>query len=168
MEIELHFHRPGKASRIFREGFIEDDGMRLRTLSIVPPEFAQSWSRSYQREGFIAEGSLIHSVRKYHFYQEYFGIMELFDPNQAVLGWYVDIATPLEHRGGIYHRTDLFLDLWLGADGQVRELDLEEFAGAVRAGVISKELEEAARRTLIRVEREIEQHVFPASYVYAR
>ncbi len=55
-------------------------------------------------------------------------------------GYYANILTPVvEPETGVWHTTDLFLDVWLGADGQVELLDADEFEEAVRQGWISED-----------------------------
>ncbi len=63
--------------------------------------------------------------------------MQLLGPQDALLGYYVDVDTPVERSGGEYYLTDLFLDLWIGPDGQTIERDREEFEQAYRMELIS-------------------------------
>ena len=61
-------------------------------------------------------------------------------------GYYANILTPVELRDELeWETTDLFLDVWLGSDGNVSVLDEDEFEDGLRTGVISPELAAAAR-----------------------
>lgn len=161
MQVSIHFDRPGKHPREFREGFLEDDGLRLRTRSLAPPNFSNIW----WRQGLLPRGSLIFSVSKYHFYREPFGIMEFRDGSDALLGFYCDIATPLERRADGYHLTDLFLDLWVFPNRTCQVLDEEEFEEAVQAGLIGPEQARLARECLPRLLRETASGRFPYEYM---
>jgi predicted RNA-binding protein associated with RNAse of E/G family len=55
-------------------------------------------------------------------------------------GFYANILTPPEIDGSDWHTTDLFLDLWLPADGGVMLLDEHELAEALSRGHIDGEL----------------------------
>ena len=67
-------------------------------------------------------------------------------------GYYANILTPPEIDGIIWHTTDLFLDVWLPADGEVMLLDEEELVEALGRGHIEAELagraEQEAQRVL--------------------
>lgn len=65
-------------------------------------------------------------------------------------GYYTNILTPPEIDGDVWHTTDLFLDLWLPAEGGVVLLDEDELADALGQGHLDAKL---ARRA----EQEAEQ-----------
>src|SRR6266849_4418069 len=92
----IHFARIGKPEAIYSEGLIEDDGLRLRTDSVIPPEHSAIWSERWQQLGLIEPGQAISRVSKYHFYQENFDILELRDADGVLLGYYCDIVTPIQ------------------------------------------------------------------------
>ncbi len=164
-QVKIHFLRPGQPEVVYTEGLVGDDGRRLRTCSVVPAEFRLGWSERWRRQGLLEQGRTIHTVRKYHFYQETFDILEFRDEDGGLLGYYSDIVTPLRRVGREYYLTDLFLDLWLAPDGAVRELDWDEFEAAANAGLISPEQQQTARRTLDRLKQEIAAGHFPGVYI---
>lgn len=55
-------------------------------------------------------------------------------------GYYANVLTPVAMRGDRWETTDLCLDVWLGAEGEVEVLDRGEFEEAVRNGWIDEEL----------------------------
>ena len=68
-------------------------------------------------------------------------------------GYYANVLTPVEFRGpNEWETTDLFLDVWVGADdGSVVVLDEDELEAALRDGNIDGELADAARAETARV-----------------
>jgi predicted RNA-binding protein associated with RNAse of E/G family len=60
-------------------------------------------------------------------------------------GLYANILTPVQMQGERWETTDLFLDVWKGADGLVRVLDEAEFEDAVERGWIDAPTATAAR-----------------------
>lgn len=162
----IRYYRYDCPPAIYDEGFIEDDGQRLRTLTILPTEIAARLAVSWINDGLLPSGTVLYSLGKYHFYGEYFSILELYDPEGEVLGYYSDIATPLEKKeDSEYELHDLILDLWIFPNGRVKELDWDQFKQAERRGVIPHHLAVIARRTLSRLVREAQAGIFPKAYI---
>lgn len=61
-------------------------------------------------------------------------------------GYYANILTPPEIDGSVWHTTDLFLDVWLPADGGVVLLDEDELGDALSRGHIDAELARRAEK----------------------
>jgi predicted RNA-binding protein associated with RNAse of E/G family len=160
--VTVHLARLGKPTRSYQEGFVSDDGVCLKTFSIVPESVGIHLSEKFARQGWLAPGQLIYSVAKYHFYDEYFNIVEYQDRSGKALGYYCDIVTPLQRRDDDYYLTDLILDLWVSPDLRAVELDRDEFETAVAGGMISPDLEGQARATIRRLQSEIVAGTFPA------
>lgn len=69
-------------------------------------------------------------------------------PDGTFTGYYANILTPVRFLSPTeWETTDLFLDVWLGADGELGILDEDELEQAVRAGWLG-----AATATLARAE----------------
>ena len=164
-QVTIHLARLGKPVRSFTEGFVDDDGIRLRTFSIVPPSVGGRLSEKFRGQGWLLPGQRIESVAKYHFYREFFGIVAYQDRDHNVLGYYCDILTPLHRDGDEYFLTDLILDLWISPDLQVTELDRDEFDAAIAGGVFPLIYEEAALAALARLKAEAAEGIFPSRYV---
>ncbi|HET7276081.1 MAG TPA: DUF402 domain-containing protein, partial [Longimicrobiaceae bacterium] len=62
-------------------------------------------------------------------------------------GYYANILTPVQMNDDVWHTTDLCLDVWAGADGNVELLDQEEFAEAVERGWMDERCAAIARTT---------------------
>jgi predicted RNA-binding protein associated with RNAse of E/G family len=60
-------------------------------------------------------------------------------------GYYANILTPPRIEGRVWQTTDLFLDVWLPADGSVRLLDEDELDDALELRHIEPEIAERAR-----------------------
>lgn len=159
-QVTIHLARVGKPERSYREGLVEDNGIRVNTFSVVPESIAIHLSEKFQKYGWIPRDQVIHSVSKYLFYREFFSIVQYQDQAGHVLGHYCDIVTPLQRNGDDYFLTDLILDLWISPDGQVIELDRDEFETAISEGLLPAELERFALDTLSRLTSEIEKGSF--------
>ena len=59
-------------------------------------------------------------------------------------GYYANVLTPVVMDGRRWETTDLFLDLWLGADGALEILDRDEMDEALASGALDAELAERA------------------------
>ena len=164
-QVTIELARIGKPPRTYHEGFISDNGIELRTLSILSPEKSANYSRIWHDVGAFSRDRLILTVKKILFYQEYFSILQLLDTENRLLGCYVDIATPLTKTNGIYQLTDLILDLWIAPDGGYTELDVDEFEQACAAGKLSPDWETQARQTFARLKTEITQGDFPGRFL---
>lgn len=62
-------------------------------------------------------------------------------------GFYANVLSPVEIDGLSWRTTDLFLDVWVGADGRVEILDEADFESAVDRGWIETSTATAARET---------------------
>ncbi len=165
MQVRIHYTRLGGETDIYTEGLVEDNGTRLKTLTVLPPDVSAQLSQRYRRNGLIAQEQSIRSLSKNHFYDEYFSVMELRDRAGDLLGYYCDITTPLQKTGGEYFISDLFLDLWIAPDGSMREFDWDELEDAFRKGLISSELKEKAVSVFERLKAETAEGIFPAKHV---
>ena len=165
-QVTIHLSRIGKPARSYQEGLVDDDGIRLKTFSVVPESVGWHLSEKFCKQGWLLPGQLIHSVSKYHFYKEFFNIVVYQDRAEKVLGYYCDVVTPLQRKGDEYFLTDLILDLWIFPDDRVIELDRDEFEKAVSSGLFPSSFEGDTRATLSRLRSEIEQGIFPKRYLF--
>ncbi|HEX6924863.1 MAG TPA: DUF402 domain-containing protein [Longimicrobiaceae bacterium] len=65
--------------------------------------------------------------------------------NGEFTGYYANILTPVAMEDDRWETTDLFLDVWIPADGEAILLDEEELDQAVELGWVDAELAEKAR-----------------------
>jgi protein associated with RNAse G/E len=164
-QADIHLARINKPTRHFKDDLVDDDGKRLKTHTLIPKSISASWSEEWQRDGRIPFGKVIGSVSKYLFYDQYFSIMEVHATTEDLLGYYVDLTTPVRKVDGEYYLTDLILDLWIFPDLTYRVLDEDEWQQAIQAGLVSKEIQNTVRKTLKGLEREILMGRFPQHYI---
>jgi hypothetical protein len=161
----IHIERIGKPPRFFNETRSIDDGTRLDTETLLDPEVSMALSQGFRADGKLSEGQVIGVIRKHHFYHEWFGIMEMCDPQGHLLGSYCDVLTPLRRVGNTYYLTDLLLDLWIWPDGRCLELDWDEFHAAEKSGLLAPVLARQAETTLKRMVKETRAGRFPREYL---
>lgn len=66
-----------------------------------------------------------------YFTGRWYNIFEIFDRDDGALkGYYCNVTRPAVFMDGRIEYTDLFLDLWVSADGTQTVLDEDEFAAA--------------------------------------
>lgn len=163
--ITIHLARIGKPTRSFTEGFVQDDGKRLLTFSIVPPDVREHLSAQFRTYGRFTPEQQIATVSKYLFYEECFSILEFRDAEAGLLGYYCDIVTPLRRDGDEYFQTDLILDLWVSPTLEFQELDRDEYEQAVAEGLVPDELQKKATETMEWLKRAMMSGFFPSSYI---
>lgn len=156
MEVIINFSRPGKGITRYIEGLIDDDEVRIKTLTLILPEFSHKWCEEvWWQNGCVPRSTLIGSVVKYLFYREWFSVMQLIGEGGEHLGYYVDMDTPLKKVAGEYYLTDLFLDLWIAPDGKFIELDQDEFEQGFHMGLITPYQYEKASRVFKQLTHEV-------------
>ena len=80
-------------------------------------------------------------------------------------GYYVNINLPYRRTEDGYEAKDLFLDVWVWADGGFTILDEDEFTEAKKASLITEDESRFANETLGNVVRMINFHRFPPKEV---
>lgn len=78
-------------------------------------------------------------------------------------GWYANVLTPVRMRGFEWETTDLFLDVWRGADGRVEILDEDEFDHARSCNWIDAAVARRARMEADALARRAEAGTWPDS-----
>lgn len=80
-----------------------------------------------------------------YYADRWYNIFEIYDrDNGALKGWYCNITRPSKFAEGRVEYVDLFLDLWVGADGRQTVLDEDEFLAAE----LDEQTKRAARKAL--------------------
>ena len=165
MLITIHYTRPGKGLTIYTEGLISDDGHCLHTYTVLPDDIRQNLSRALQRDNLIAPTQTIGAIRKRYFYNEPFNLLEFWDTEERLAGYYSDLTTLLVKRDDGYHLTDLYLDIWLTPEGTLHELDWDEFEEAVEQNILTPEQQTLARRAMARLVAEVASGQYPTRYL---
>jgi predicted RNA-binding protein associated with RNAse of E/G family len=81
-------------------------------------------------------------------------------------GFYANVLTPVEMNGREWETTDLFLDVWRGADGGVELLDEEELATAAERGWVDAPRARRARAEADRLLAAARQGSWPPPVVH--
>lgn len=81
---------------------------------------------------------------EYYYTEHWFDILEIVSADGRRKGWYCDIAEPAVIQESKLKQVDLFLDVWVDAEGNVLLLDEDEY----EAGELSPEQREGAQRGL--------------------
>ncbi len=123
--VEIHYRRPPSRLQIFRQHLVWDaPEVKVTLARTVPLEQAMR----IEGEVVLEDGSdivwftfpgLWHDIGRFH------------RADGTFTGIYANVLTPVEIDGSVWHTTDLYLDVWLGADGSALLLDEEEFDEAV-------------------------------------
>ena len=100
MQVRINYHRPGKFDHVYVEELVADDGWQLLTHTVLTQADSLEMTEAVRRAGLIGPADIIAAVRKLYFYHEYFDLLEVFGPQDTVLGDYSDIAPPLKRRDG--------------------------------------------------------------------
>jgi hypothetical protein len=165
MLVTLHYTRPGKGLTVYTEGLVSDDGQRLHTYTVLPDEIRRDLSQALRRDHLITPTQTIAAIRKRYFYNEPFNLLEFWDTEERLAGYYSDLTDLLVKRDDVYYLTDLFLDLWLTPEGTLHELDWDEFDEAVDQGVLTPEQATLARQTMARLVSEVASGRYPTHYL---
>ncbi len=97
----------------------------------------------FDRQDMPFEGIVLKQGDRFvetYFSDRWYNIFEIYDCDDASLkGWYCNIGRPARFLPGRVEYVDLFLDLWITADGRQVVLDEDEFLAA--------DLDEETRRS---------------------
>jgi hypothetical protein len=137
--VEIEYRRLPDREQRFRQRVLEDDGECVVTFleSAELPKPVKAGTRVILEPGapvvwFTFRG-LWHDIGRFHLRDGTF------------TGFYANVLTPVEMEGDRWRTTDLCLDVWLGADGEVQVLDEDELAEAERRGWATAETAARAR-----------------------
>jgi predicted RNA-binding protein associated with RNAse of E/G family len=129
--VTIHYRRPPDRLEVFEQAVVDDDGecvvTYLPSAQIAKP--MQIGGRVVLEPGapiiwFTYRGDVWHDVGRFHLADGTFS------------GVYANVLTPVRMDGAGWDTTDLFLDIWINADGEIEVLDRDEFRAAHAAGWI--------------------------------
>ena len=88
-----------------------------------------------------------------HYWRDrWYSIKEVRGAGGTLKGWYCDVARPVRVENGWLVSEDLYLDLWVAADGATLRLDEDEFAAST-IGRNDAAAASRARAALVDLER---------------
>ena len=137
--VRIHYRRPPDREQIFDQTVVLERDDVIVTLSE-----AMEFDPPMRIEGDIAleTGS---SVVWFTFPGAWHDVGRFHLADGTFTGCYANVHTPPEIDGRVWHTTDLYLDVWVSADGTVRLLDEDEFEEAVGRGLMDKDTARRAR-----------------------
>jgi predicted RNA-binding protein associated with RNAse of E/G family len=137
--IEIHYRRPPDREQVFRQIVVAETDAYVVTL-LESAELARpvtAGGRTVLEPGapvvWITYRGQWHDVGRFHL------------ADGTFTGVYANVLTPVEMDGERWETTDLFLDLWSGADGTLVVLDEDELREAEREGWVGPETASRAR-----------------------
>lgn len=150
-QVHIHYLRPPDRKEIFHQWLLhEDDDVKVsyaRDLGFEPPV-------EIEGEPVLEKGS---DAVWLTFPGRWHDIGRFHTADDTFRGFYANVLTPPTfHEDDVWRTTDLFLDVWLPADGgEPSVLDQDQLAEAVRKGWVVKDqaarAEEEARTILERI-----------------
>lgn len=160
--VTIHYRRPPDRLEVFEQGVVDDDGdcvvtflpvarmkkpMEVEGRVVLEPGASVVW--------FTWRGDVWHDIGRFH------------AADGTFTGIYANVLTPVRMHGAEWDTTDLFLDVWMDADGAVFILDRDEFDAALAAGWMDAP---TAARALAEAERlgdDARRGVWPPAEVHA-
>ncbi len=91
--------------------------------------------------------------REEFYTDRWYSIFEIRTAQGALKGWYCNIAEPATISGAVIACRDLFLDLWVAADGTTTVLDEDELEADTTLDTLTREQARAALAELQRMVR---------------
>lgn len=164
-EARIEYLRPGKEVSYYVEDLVLENHEYLKTFKRLPDDIVERLSTGLREQGFITQSQSCACITKIYFFHEHFDLLLFQDEQEAVLGYYSDVGTPLIKTADGYQMTDWFLDIWLSPDGRLFELDLDEFEDALSRKLLSESEAEMARKTFARLIDEVKHGVYPNAYL---
>ncbi len=129
--VRIRYRRLPDREQVFEQAVVEDAGGYVVTLLAAADlsRPVRAGDRVVLEPGapvvwFTYRGDVWHDVGRFHL------------ADGTFTGYYANVLTPVRMRDGDWSTTDLALDVWVGADGAVEVLDVDEFEEAARLGWI--------------------------------
>lgn len=138
--VTIHYTRIPDRLAVFRQHWVaREDGCTITLMDRTPLRApVRAGSRTILEDGapvvWFTWDEAWHDVGAFH------------DTEGRLTGWYANIITPVRFRSSLeWETTDLFLDVWLGVDGDLRVLDGDELDAAVSGGLLDEGMAARAR-----------------------
>jgi predicted RNA-binding protein associated with RNAse of E/G family len=157
--VAIHYRRPPDREEVFHQRVVAETGEYVVTLL---EEAALKRPVTVEERTVLEPGA---PVVWFTYPGRWYDIGRFHLRDGTFTGVYANILTPVHMEPGRWETTDLFLDVWVGADGAVRILDEAEFEASVEAGWIDLATAAAAREHAETLALAARQGVWPPSHV---
>jgi predicted RNA-binding protein associated with RNAse of E/G family len=156
-EILLEYLRPGKKTATYTERLVLDrPDVKVLLMKVEGTKEVRIGETAVLQPGS--------TVTWFVFPGQWYDIGKFHRADQIFTGWYTNICTPVVMNRDRWTITDLFLDLWLPADGPAAWLDEDEFAEAADAAALREDLAQAARSERARIEALLARRDWPPEF----
>jgi len=158
--VHIHYLRPPDRKEIFTQDLILDTPTVKVTLARAVP-----FDPPIEIHGEIAleQGS---DAVWFTFPGRWHDIGRFHRADGSFTGVYANILTPARiQEGGIWHTTDLFLDIWLTPAGKLLVLDRDELREALHRGWVSPETARRAEDEVTWIEGSFKEGTWPPPVV---
>lgn len=154
--VEIHYLRPPARRSVFRQLLVHREGGCIITLMERTP---------LARPVFAAGNVILEPeapVVWFTFEDAWHDVGRFHTAAGTFTGYYANLLTPVKFRAPlVWETTDLFLDLWLAADGPAMLLDEDELAEAVVAGWVDEAAAASVRTEADRLMRAAASGAWP-------
>lgn len=158
--VHIHYLRPPDHVEIFTQSLLLDDpGVKITLASYIDVEHPMTidglvaFELGSKAVWFTFPGAW-HDVGRFH------------RADGTFTGCYANILTPPTfHDGGIWHTTDLFLDVWIPSGGVATVLDEDELQEAEANGWVDAATADRARAEASALKEKAEAGVWPPPIV---
>lgn len=138
--VEIHYLRPPTRRSVFRQLLVHQEADCVITLMERTPLV-----RPVRAAGAVVLEPDAPAVW-FTFADAWHDIGRFHTADGGFTGYYANLITPVQFRSPlVWQTTDLFLDVWLGADGSLVLLDEAELDAAVAGGWVDTATAAAAR-----------------------
>ena len=134
-DVHIHYRRPPDREEVFHQHTVLEEPFVVVTLAA---EVDFDGPVTVEGEAVLEPGG---DAVWFTFPERWHDIGRFHRADGTFTGWYANVLTPpTVHEGGVWHTTDLFLDVWLPADeGEPRVLDRDQLREAAEEGWIDAE-----------------------------
>jgi predicted RNA-binding protein associated with RNAse of E/G family len=159
--VKIHYHRPPNRTTIFENELVyANDDVVVTIMRATPlPRPMIVNGKTVFEDGAPAVW--------FTFPDTDYDVGRFHTRDGTFTGIYANILTPVQFVSTTEWRTtDLFVDVWVDADGSAHILDEDELAEAVTRGWIEHEAAEQVRRTAHKLVTDYKRGTWPPQVVY--
>lgn len=152
--IQFEYHRPGIGVTVYNELLVLDrpDVKVLIQEEYTGPEVEVGNKRVLDTGApiiWFVFPDAWHDIGRFHL------------RDGSFTGWYTNLCKPVQIDGDRWIGNDVFLDLWQFPDGTAQWLDEDEYAEAIKKGLIDSPLKKQVQNQRALIELQVAQDAWP-------